>query len=283
MLFTEDYIFLAFPKTGSTFVRKVVKSSGVRMKRRHVFVPNFLRPKNLYYEQLTPSAQPPYRGQHGRRTQINEPPSFELGAYGRQIQHWKKSRARQVIAIWRDPVQRMISIFRFQHWAEWEGEKKLLAKSIAPNFPDMNLTELYELRVRLNDVEKHIPSSQGDTLGIGPLGWQFILFFASESLMSGLKKRWPASADEMLEMLLLDTQEIKFLDQRFLARELAELFKDSAFGIDPALLESKVNVTEKNRHFKSMHEIKDEDWQYIRSQESFLYAYWEKRSSQLKH
>jgi hypothetical protein len=283
MLFTEDYIFLAFPKTGSTFVRKVVKSSGVRLKRRHAVMPKFLRPKNLYYEQLTPTAQPPYRGQHLRRSQIYQAPSFELGAYGRQIQRWKKSRERQVIAIWRDPVQRISSIFRFQHWAEWEGEKKLLAKSIAPHFPDMTLTELYQLRVRLNDVEKHIPSSQGDTLGIGPLGWQFILFFASESLMSGLKKRWPVSADEMLEMLLLDTQEIKFLDQRFLAREVAELLEDSAFNIDPALLERKINVTEKNRHFKSSYEITDEDRQYIRSQEAFLYAYWEKRSSQLKH
>ena len=286
MLFTDDYILLAFPKTGSTFLRKVVKSSGVRFKRRHIFLPKLLRPKNSYYEQLMPSSNGVYEyDQHGNRSHINSPPSLESGSYQRLIQRWKKSRKRQVVSIWRDPVERIISIFRFQFWAlqELEEEKARIARSVAPNFPDMTLTQFYELQERLNGVEKHFPSSQGDTLGISPAGWQFIRFFASESLMSELKQRWPANADEMLQMLLSDTQEIKFLDQRFLGGEVAELFKDSAFDIDPVLLERKVNATKKNHHFKSMHEITEEDRLNIRSQESFLYAYWEKRSAQLKH
>lgn len=286
MLFTENYIFLSYPKTGSTYVRHVIKSAGVHLGRRIAIVPSCVRPKNVYFEQLSEAENRNGRSQHGKRSQIDEAPGFELGMLGapmldgwykRRLQSWKNSEKRQIVSIWRDPVERVVSAFNFQFWAEWPDDRVLEAKSVFPNFPDLTFAQYYELN-QPDDILKHFPSSNGDLLGIGRHSWKFIRFFASKSLLDRLKHTWPSNADEFLELILSDTQDIKFLDHRFLSKELAELMKDSAFNLSQSSMEERVNVTPKNRHFVSSYEITEKDLEYIRSEEDFLYQYWEKRS-----
>lgn len=288
MLFTEDHIFLAFPKTGSTYVRHVIKSAGTHLSRRRAFVPSLFRPKNLYYEQLTASKVTALgRNQHGSRKDINEPPSFQLGylsapmrdgLYKRRLQSWKNNKKRQIVSVWRDPVERAVSSFKFQHYSQWIGEMASEAKSVYPDFPDLTFAQFYEtLRMRM-DFSVVFPSANGNFLGIGVFSWQFIEFFASESFMDTLKHTWPSNAAELMEGFLLDTQNIKFLDQRFLSKELALLMNDSAFVLSPSDLEQRVNTTIENRHFVSSYEITEEDLFDLRLKEDFLYQYWEKRS-----
>jgi hypothetical protein len=127
-------------------------------------------------------------------------------------------------------------------------------------------------------IPENLQSSNADKLGIGPYGWKFIQFFASESLLERLKHTLPSNAAELMELLLADTKDIKFLNNRFLSKELAELMKDSAFNLSPSSTEERVNVTGKNRNFVSSQEITQKDLDYIRSEEDFIYQYWEKRS-----
>ena len=282
MLFTRDFIFLAFPKTGSSYVRRVVKDSGTALKAHHHLLPQSMWPANVYYEQRVWREDPPGWEQHGRRSQIFDPITQERPWIAKRIDAWKRGRERQVVSVWRDPMDRLVSAFRFQFYATWEGAKRDLATARYPHFPDWTLPEYHEWVSQENrdQLARRFPLSGGDDLGIGVLGWSFIWFYASASLLEQWQKEWPKDAQTLADQFDQDTQAIHFLRQDHLTDELGALLINSGLA-QPAAdapQTERVNPTRENHRFKSSYEINEADLSAIRERESFIRSFGERRS-----
>ena len=282
MLFTRDFIFLAYPKTGSSYVRKVVKETGIPLKMHHHLLPKSLWPKQVYYEQWVWRDNPPGWEQHGSRSQIFEPISRERHWVAKRVEAWKREGERRIVSVWRDPIEWIVSAFRFQFYATWVGEKRDEVKSVDPHFPDWTLPEYYEWAARKirKSVARRLPLSEGNDFGIGALGWSFILFYASAALLERWREDWPNDAPSLLAQFEHDVQGIQFLHQSRLTDELGELLRES--GLAPQegrpVAAERVNPTRENHRFTSTYEISEEDLQAIREQEQFLLLFAERRS-----
>ena len=282
MLFTRQFIFLAFPKTGSSFVRATVKFRGTRLRMRDLLLPSFLVNKNYFFEQQVKRPSPVGYHQHGHRHQIFE--KGEVNTISRSgwvvlILHlWKKTRKRRIVSVWRDPLERFESMFKFQAWAGWDGQQRKAAEEKYPRFPDLTVLELYEQNETIIKDKRMrlLPSSQGEDLGIGALSWNFILFFASEDLINEVRAVWPAGESELFDLFLRDTSEIIFLNQKNLTKELDELLVGFGKAKESKTKSTKVNVTTENGRFVSSHDVTKTELDYIRSKEQFLYRFAEK-------
>jgi hypothetical protein len=281
MTFTNNYIFLAYPKTGSTFVREAIKGCGTAFTKRYAILPEIFRPKNLYHVHLVLRVKRSSKTRlsvHGYRSEIGVKTKAERGGFGWYLRRWRKCKKRQIVSCWRDPVERYVSIYRFQQWSLVEGLGREEAMLMNPNFPDLTFSQFMKWRIHVAESELvKMPASKCNLNGLGPQSWQFILHHASKSLKSKLSENWFSDKDELLDLFIEDTKDILFLDQRNLNSELSVLLRNSGFDWNPSLKE-KVNVTPENRFFKSSYKISRQDLEMIRRKEDFLYKYWEKRT-----
>ncbi len=100
MIITDKHIFLNFPKTGSTFIREVLKQIYKwRNQNQKSKTVNKIKGRDLYIEEfLMPHYNlPEYKDQHGAWDQIP-----------------LKHKNKHVISVARNPVDRFISLYRFQ-------------------------------------------------------------------------------------------------------------------------------------------------------------------------
>jgi len=282
MLFTQEFVFLAFPKTGSSFVRTIIKSRGVELRKRHCLLPQFFWPKNVFVEQMVIRKSPAGIHQHGSRSQSEDEMVLKSSWHSTRINLWKRKNKRQIISVWRDPVDRFLSVFKFQFYALWDGEMREEVEKRYPTFPDWSLSDMYEWKSleQKRRLKILFPNCEGDDLGIGPGSWQFILFFASKQLKDRLIEAWPKSESEVLEMFLIDTAEIHFLNQKGLNEQLESMLKGSAFEKTKSEEDqtARVNVTRQNHLFVSSHDVNEAELNEIRENEQFLYDYAEKRN-----
>jgi hypothetical protein len=165
VLITDSFVMLNFPKTGSSFARKLIKEAysreydtGIRGVLRRLRLVRS-RTREVMSPHIDDTAQEEgYLDQHGTRRQI--PPEY---------------RGRQIVTITREPVSRYESMFFFEWWKSYPPAEVALIKEKYPNFPDLTFDQYYEMshdfarRDRLCDVETKID------LGICTI--QFIQFY----------------------------------------------------------------------------------------------------------
>lgn len=99
MLSTRDFVFIALPKTGSKFVRDVMKRSHQRLRRRHSWMLSYLFRGDFYEEMFFLQKNGNGRNQHGQRNQMP-----------------LKWHSKKIVSILRPPGNRFESTYKFQHW-----------------------------------------------------------------------------------------------------------------------------------------------------------------------
>jgi hypothetical protein len=145
MLVTESFVMLNYPKTGSTFARKVIKDLYVSEPRRWFS-------RRYCTELILPNVR-------------HAGPSDQHGCYS-QIP--RRYRNREVLSIVRNPYDRFLSGFEFRYWAVNPIASLETICERFPTFPDLTLDEY----VDFFQFEHDSP--------VGPQTFQFMQLFGRE-------------------------------------------------------------------------------------------------------
>lgn len=163
MIITKNFVVLNFPKTGSSFVRKVLKDIFLNRRNRNLLTRALhkFRLKSIgYYEILTEHPTVPnYKDQHGCYDQIPD-----------------KHKNKIILSVVRDPYLRLESIYKFKWWAKNPPLEQEELETNFPNFPDLSFQQYLKLQKLVNKKMKEKYSIDED-VKIGNHSIQFIRFF----------------------------------------------------------------------------------------------------------
>jgi len=162
MIITEKIVILNLPKTGSSFVRIVIKN--IFLKRNKNILAKSLHILGLkskgYKEIMTEHPIiPNYKDQHGCYDQIPA-----------------KYKNNVILSVIRNPYSRLESIYRFKWWAHNPLLTKEELKRNFPNFPDLTFDQFLKLQDLTNEIMKEKYKICKD-IKIGNQTIQFIRFF----------------------------------------------------------------------------------------------------------
>jgi hypothetical protein len=164
MIITDDFVMINFPKTGSTFVRNVLK----RVHNDYSFLE-----KTVYF--FGKKKKPLYINfwiENIRDT------SFRYGVkdeHGLCSQIPKKHISKQIVSIKRNVFERYISLYEYADWKVAPWIKVSDIKKIYPNYPDLSFKEYLNLLFHFNPWEIHPKINR--KLPMGPATTQFIVFY----------------------------------------------------------------------------------------------------------
>lgn len=260
MLSTKNFVFLAFPKTGSTFVRDVIKGSHVRFRRRYAWLPAFLWRQGVYEEVLLNSGLHKGKFQHGSRRDLPR--------------RWK---SRQIVSVLRHPAARFQSIYRFQMWCRKLPQNTEELKLQYPAFPNISPEEFLDWMTKNN----HIRNGEMVRLGLGFQSIKMIEFFSSKDLFEKIQDGMYKTQLELLEAFLVDTKDIIFLDQARLASGLKGLFRGHPMESEVIrALESvsSSNVTATIKKYYEPEPITPELLAEVERNEGFMIEFMKRRS-----
>jgi len=129
MIITNQFVVLNNPKTGSTFVRKVLRaiyekraSTGIFNWTRRLFGISEERFKELVLPNI--KRQNKVSDQHGTYSQIPD-----------------EYKGRPVVSVVRNPFDRLMSSYEFRHWERNPPIKGNLIKEYFPHFPNLSFNE----------------------------------------------------------------------------------------------------------------------------------------------
>jgi len=152
MLITEDFVLLNFPKTGTTFTRKIIKQV-YKDKCEEVLLPYFYN--NLATGEMHPHA-----------------------SYARiPAEH----RGKTILSIVRNPFDRYVSMFFFKQWLREPSASKEILEEIYPNFPKIEFVDFLDMFDRFqkrNVFARNNVTSNTDT----DIGCQTVQFVAFHSI-----------------------------------------------------------------------------------------------------
>lgn len=228
MIICKEFIVLNLPKTGSTFVRKVIKEIydqrysrqylskiGIKFKLINpplieLILPNFQSP-NPYQREI--------RSQHGSYCQIP-----------------KEFLNKKVVTVIRSPFERLLSGYEYKWWEKKPPIERKYIDEFFPSFPHLNLNEYISLK-KLS-VEDNNPAD------LGTQSIQFIrMFFKNpEDVLTHITKDYIESEDAFKK----DIGDITFLRQENLNEELSTFLYQQGFSKKEAEFAKnygKVNVT----------------------------------------
>lgn len=184
MIITDDFVLLNFPKTGTTFTRKIIKML-YKDKFEELLLP--YPPDTRLMHQHAPYARIP--AEHRRKT---------------------------ILSIMRNPFDRYVSLFIYKWWINYPPERKEKLIEIYPAFPDIGFVEfldMYNRFERKNVLTRHNASSVFDT-DIGFQTFNFVAFH-SKNPRSALDQLAQGKPDPFLEL-----PKIHFLRQECLRKDL---------------------------------------------------------------
>lgn len=171
MIITKDLVILNLPKTGSSFVRKVIKD--IYWKRNK----NILTRALLRFGLIKILHRLGYRAIGYKELRTKHPTvSNYKDQHGCYDQIPTRAKNKKILSVVRDPYLRLISIYKFKWWAKNPPLENELIKSHFPNFPDLTFQQYLKLDMLTNKrmkekygIDKHIK--------IGNQSIQFIRFF----------------------------------------------------------------------------------------------------------
>lgn len=230
MIITDKFVMINFPKTGSTFVRNVLKKIHTNYTfYKKIFFKFGIRKKPYYKRLLLPSIR-----NTDSRTIIKD-------EHGICSQIPKEFRNRLIVSVYRDIFERYISIYEYGNWKKspWIDKEILINEN--KNFPNITFEEFVKLWTKCNPLEYH--SKINKKLPIGPLTSQFILFFFKNPfiVLNEIDEKYINS-----KQYKKDIENIYFLRQKSLNKDLYNFLKNQNYSknkINFILKEAKHNVS----------------------------------------
>jgi hypothetical protein len=208
MLITDCFVMLNYPKTGSSFARKVIKDLYAGEPRRWCGR-RFC--KELILPNIRTAGVP---DQHGTYSQIP-----------------RRYRNREIVSVVRNPYERFLSIYEFRYWVHNPLQPLDVIYDRFPNFPNLSLDEYVDFdRFRFERI---------DRLPVGPQTAQFMQIFGRK-----FPPRFSDSWD--LNDVLRRLAPVTFLRQENLRQEIRTFLHRHGFSsAHTAFIESHepVNVT----------------------------------------
>ena len=254
MIITKKLVFINFPKTGSSFVRSVIKKIYESRNSKHT-VSRCLRKigfsKATYEELLMPHINvPEYKDQHGTYEQI-------------PIKHKKK----KIVSVVRNPYDRFLSLYKFRWWVKNPLLTQETLEQFSPNFPNLTIDEFVEYDKQLTDKFKKEYNISSE-INIGGQTIEFIeMFFKNPTtVLENITNTYLKD-----ESYLQDLVKIQFLTQENLNADLADLLENNGYPkheVSFAKQYSKVNVTQSST---PSIQLTENAIKYVKSTESVLF------------
>ncbi|MEL7145978.1 MAG: sulfotransferase family 2 domain-containing protein [Bacteroidota bacterium] len=253
MILTEDFIALNNPKTGSTFVRTILKilydhPSDHQLLRKLQYKVGMKQP--ALRELILPSIKN-YRkkpNQHGTYSQIPNTHS-----------------EKPVFSVVRNPYEKLLSAYEYKFWAKAPRIPMDTLSKHFPHFPDLSMDEFIDM-VLLADQETNLNKNESI---IGSQTEQFIYMFFKEpkKVLGNLSTRYFET-----KAYLDDLGKVEFLTQENLNTELITYL--GRYGFSSEQLEvinrhEKVNENKSRKKDRSAM-MTDKFFQYIDNKEKYL-------------
>ena len=164
MIITDKFVMLNFPKTGSTFARKVIKQIYEKKDLRLnslIYKTGLFTPK--IFELLLPKID------EGNYTGI-------VDQHGKYRQIPKNHIQKPVLSIVRNPFSRYVSSFFFKWWQKVLPVDIKIIHQFYPNFPELSFNEFYKFSNQFNSINHLHGIIPKVNIGINSL--YFIQFFS---------------------------------------------------------------------------------------------------------
>lgn len=267
MIVTDHFVLLNYPKTGSSFARKIIKEAFQnRLNMSGIF--NRLRvslglAKNPCLELLLPNYlanRPESKHQHGVYSQI---PNQYLD--------------RPIYSVMRNPYEKFLSGYEYKFYAKKPRLPIAILKDQFPKFPELSLDEYVVMMKMINENDR-----RSESFSVGVYTQQFIKMFFKhpEQTLNTMTPSYFESGEYKK-----DLPELNWLQQENLTNEIFSLLENS--GFEPAELEfikstKWVNVTQRKEGKRS------DLWtqsaiDYIQQEEKYLLLMLEEMGFQYAH
>ena len=229
MIITDRFVMLNFPKTGSSFVRTV-------LKRVHRYDTPYNRIRRLFHlandpfmiELILPVIDRQFpeglRGQHGTYEQIPD-----------------EHRHKTIVSVVRNPFDRYVSTYLFGWWKTHLQAPEEQLREAFPHFPDLSFKEYYDMLQTFGRKNRLRGISPPISLGFQTI--QFIQFYFKEpdSVLQSIDDNYITQ-----RMYLNDIADVVFLHQENLNAELYEFLQGLGYpegDIRFIVAAERVNVT----------------------------------------
>ncbi len=198
MLICDQFILVHFPKTGGTFVTKVLQELFEQDGRLYERL--ILNDKNPYTDEVY--------GQHGGCNEIPD--------------KWRNNRF--ILSIIRNPFELYVSQYEFKWWRKKSPEQSALIKAQFPNYPDLSFKEYLQMKDRILKKIKFGHTDYNDQLGDNSLMFLRFYFKNPYALMNQIDKNYITEKRyrrDMYPLFFLHTEQLNrglyqfLLSQRF--------------------------------------------------------------------
>ena len=231
MIITDDFIMLNFPKTGSSFARKVIKQLyGERNSHLRKMMEKLCLCNPSVRDLMLPK--------------IDEQINYQaIDQHGTLRQIPKSQRGKRIVSITRNPLERYLSTYFFRWWQRFPPADVHAIRDRYPNFPDLSFADYYEmihLYGKKNRLGNIVPKAD---LGFHTIQFIQFYFHDPETVLTKIDNEYIEQ-----EYFRRDMGSIHFLHQENLNSELRSFLIDVGFNKDQLRFIDalgKVNITER--------------------------------------
>ena len=220
MVITDQFVLLAFPKTGTSYTTAALRNVHARRGWRGWLWPlswqkrDFPRPGYREHRVLLPAAPPSNKARQSRHGTWRDIPEAD--------------RHKQLVSVTRDPFSRYTSAYLFQtrmrkHMRPVAAPEVL--RAAYPNYPDLSFSEYYDMLHRLE-----VPAALGNIKPAMDLGSQTVSFirFYFRDPEAALGRISPAYIED--KAYLQDMADIRFLHQESLREEFTQFLHEMGYS-----------------------------------------------------
>jgi hypothetical protein len=213
VILCDRLVLLNYPRTGSTFVREVLREAfghagsglGARLRRR--------LDRGRFRELALPITRTASAERAGRRSQ-----------HGALSQIPATHAHLPVVSVWRHPLDRVVSQYEHGFWREHPPGEPAAVRARFPRFPDLDFGEYLALQQEFGRAD--VLRGRRLEAEVGPDTLHFVRFFARDP-EGALDRLDDAAVDS--GALRAELAPVRFLRFERLAEELAALLVELGF------------------------------------------------------